>query len=235
MRNRYFLVVFVLCCLCVQGVGATLVSDWSMQLYPTQGTTTGDILILIRNVTPTGSTPLYVYVFYDEVCLIQKQAAPSSGGVYNYQLDLKVKPPADSTHTAYGFHTITIRIEDNLGVNYSRSLSYKIVDGVPQGEWWKSLPKGYYDYLKGAKGDTGTTGATGPQGIQGEKGDTGAKGATGDQGPQGDQGSQGPKGDKGDTGATGQAADQTLTLFTFILSTLSVGAWGYTTFIGRKK
>lgn len=212
--KRLLVLVLLLAILCPVA-HASLVTEWTMQLYPAQGTTTGDILILIRNITPTGSTPLYVYVFYDDVCLIQKQAAPSTSGVYTYQLDLKIKPPATTAATVYGYHQVTVRIEDNLGTSNSKSLSYKIVDGIPQGEWWKNLPTGYYEYLKGAKGDTGATGAQGPQGETGPAGTNGVsptidygylvnsidfnklwnsmpdsvmkvlKGATGEQGPEG--------------------------------------------------
>lgn len=160
---KSILLLFILALISVPHVSAE--STWTVSIYPSLGTTTGNILILIRCTPYTGSTPLYLYVFYDDVCQIQRQASPSSNGVYTYQWDVKVKPPALATYTPYSSHIIMVRLEAQDGSATTKSLSYGITDNVPQGEWWKNLPKGYYDYLKGSDGKNGVNGKDGKDGI----------------------------------------------------------------------
>lgn len=223
--RRLILPLVVLCLLATPLVGGAVVSSFSVSPYPTQGTTTGEILLLVRVLPNAAPYPLYIYVFYDGVCLIQRQAATSTAGVYSYQWDLKIKPPATVTATAYGDHTITVRLEEPSGETYSKSVVFKVVDGVPQGEWWKNLPAGYYDYLRGSQGPLGPQGPPGPQGEQGASGGRGASGAQGPQGPQGVVGSAGP---------VGREADQVLTLGTFALSLVASFVWLYSAWRQRR-
>lgn len=226
MKTRFLtLLVIILCATTPLALGAISFNSWSVTAYPNQGTTTGEILILVRVAPINGLNPLYVYVFYDGVCLIQRQASPVANTIYTYSWDLKVKPPATASATAYGDHTITVRIEEASGAMETKNITYKIVDGLPQGEWWKSLPKAYFDYVKGAKGDQGDVGPAGPQG---EKGDIGA---TGVQGPIGEQGAQGPA---GPVGAQGKPADETVTLATFAMALFAAAAWIYQLWRNRR-
>lgn len=219
-------------CVPVEGLATKY---WVVDVYPTSGTTTQSIAILIRVANgeeTTGASPRYIYVFYDGVALVKAAAAPyvASTGMYTYKWDLAVTPPATASATAYGEHELTIRVEEADGEASSKTVTYTIIDGVPQGEWWKSLPAGYYAYLRGAAGPTGAPGATGPAGPQGATGVSGAKGPVGDIGPPGDQGIMG---ERGPVGAVGVNADQNLTLATFTMSLLALCAWGYTTFIKK--
>jgi hypothetical protein len=224
MKKSLFILIAFLFLLAVPRVGAVSVTAWTLNLYPSSGTTTGNILVLIRCLPNAGANPIYLYVFYDDVCLVQRQTATASGGGYSYLWDVKVTPPQTAIYTAYGFHTVTVRLEESDGTATSKSLGYKIVDGTPQGEWWKNLPTGYYAYLRGAQGTVGpagpagTTGATGPQGTQGT---TGAKGDTGNTGPQGQQGT---KGDTGATGATGVAGADASPLISYGALIVAVAA-----------
>ena len=215
---RLALIVLIVATLTIPAGNGAVVSSFSVTPYPTQGTTTGEILLLIRVLPNAAPYSLYIYVFYDGVCLIQRQAATSTAGVYSYQWDLKIKPPATTSTTAYGDHIITVRLEEPTGETYTKTAAFKIVDGVPQGEWWKTLSPTYFEYLKG---NIGPQGPPGPQGSVGPQGPQGATGSQGERGPQGVQGAQGIQ------GKTGDAADQSLTLVTFIGSILAVAPWGW--------
>ena len=216
------IVAFTLLLILVPNASAVTVKDWGASIYPTSGTTTQSILILIRvntdTMSPTGTDPLYAYVFYDGVVLVKSQAAPSSGGVYTYKWDITVTVPATAASTSYGGHTISVRLEEADGSATTHNYTYTINSGTPQGEWWKNLPKGYYDYLRGATGavgPAGPAGATGATGPQGPQGNTGATGAKGDTGP---QGQQGIKGATGSTGAAGSDANPLISYGALIIA-----------------
>ena len=221
--RRLVLVSLLILLAAAQPAGAA-VTSWTLNIYPASGTTTGSILLLIRSTPNAGANPVYIYVFYDDVCLIQRQTAATTGGGYSYSWDIKITPPATATYTSYGYHTVTIRIEESDGTASSKSLSYRITDGAPLGEWWKNLPAGYYAYLKGVKGDTGSVG---PQGEVGATGPAGPRGATGTQGPQGEVGPQGATGDGGAQGAVGRDFDPTLSYSALIMSIGALIVSGY--------
>lgn len=225
MRKIFLISIMLIFLFAVPRVGAVSVTAWTFSLYPTSGTTTGSILVLIRCTPNAGANPVYLYIFYDDVCLIQRQTATASGGGYSYQWDVKVTPPQTAIYTAYGFHTVTVRLEESDGSASSKSMSYKIVDGVPQGEWWKSLPSGLKAYFQGAQGAVGPVGSVGPAGDtgatgpQGPQGNTGAKGDAGNTGPQGQQGT---KGDTGTTGAAGADADPIISYGALIIAVIAL-------------
>ena len=210
---------------------------WVADMYPEAGSTTQSILILIRvvNTDPYGAEPLYVYVMYDGACLVKKLGTTynSATGLYYYTWDITISPPATAAATAYGEHSVTVRLEEYSGEASVKELTYTIVDGAPQGEWYKSLPSGYYAWLRGAKGDTG---AVGPQGPQGEPGVDGVSPsidyaalagsinyvALGDSLPADVRAElKGEKGDAGAVGAAGRDADPTLTYAALTLGAIA--------------
>ncbi len=161
--------------------GALAAKFWVADIYPEKGTTTQGITILVRMAggeEATGTTPRYIYVFYDGSALVKAQAAPysESTGLYTYKWDLAITVPQTASATAYGTHTVTVRLEEADGSATEKDIEYTISSGAPVGEWYKSLPSSFWatlwttmpssvkEELRGEKGDAGASGARGVDG-----------------------------------------------------------------------
>ena len=180
--------------------------DWSLGIYPSVGMSTTEILVMIRVYPIVSTDSIWVYVFYDDVCVVQRQVSPAvEASRRSRSWDIKIKIPDASVYRVYGYHRVTVLVEDGIGQQWSKSCVFTINAGEPPKDWWKLLPQDYFNYVKGSKGDTGAQGPAGPQGQKGDTGAQGPMGLMGPAGPLGEQGSQGPMGPEGRAGIPGAA------------------------------
>ena len=220
MNPRIILVAALLLLIVAPSVSALGTKYWEAKLYPEEGSTTQSILLRIRTtgMDPYGATPIYVYVFYDGVPLVQRLGSSYNSAtlLYYYYWDITLTVPQTSLATAYGEHEILVLLEEYGVATTGKTLTYTIVDGAPVGSWWDSLSAAQKAQVKGEKGDTGATGA---QGVQGEPGadavvDYGKLVENLDNAKLWDSVPADilaeMKGAKGDTGAAGRDADSTL-------------------------
>ena len=166
----------------------------SYDVMPSRGLSTQQILLVVREDPIRNDYQQYIYVFWDGVPIITRQAAIDlKNGDYEYRWDITFKPPV--TANTYGDHMITIWIETQYGLRKTLRYQYTITDGLP------TTVKAWEDYLKQHPEILAQlVGPKGPPGPQGVKGDIGEKG---ERGAQGNQGIQGVKGDRGEVGPIG--------------------------------
>lgn len=174
--------------------------DATYSVMPGKGSSTQEILIMVRGVPLVSADPMWLHVFWDDVPLVKRQAdiALKAGG-YEHRWDVTIKPPAGYNYL--GKHDIDIWIEGQDGSFKKLYWSYAVTSGLPPVEWWKSLPPELIEDI------TGPAGPPGPQGPAGPSGATGARGPQGEQGQRGAQGIQGPAGPKGPQGEQGDSGE----------------------------
>ena len=168
-------------------------------VMPTEGPATQNILIAVRDSPITGDYQQYIYIFWDGVPLINRQAAiDHKNDLYEYRWDVSIKPP--TTAATYGKHRITIWVETEYGLRKTLYYQYTVTDGLPETvQAWEEYLELHPEILLEL---TGPQGPPGPQGEQGPQGSRGEKGNTGEPGDQGPQGIQGPRGIQGEPGET---------------------------------
>lgn len=174
----------------------------SYDVLPNYGPSDQEILILLRVDHPNPNEPLWVYVTWDTVPIIQRQEDVIVNKIHQNRWDLTFYPPKD--HCAKGDHLIKIRIEDSSGnIVQWPGYSYTITSIVPQLDWFAELNETQLEIIRGPPGPQGEKGETivGPMGPEGPIG-VGEVGPPGSVGPRGEPGVGivGPAGAKGEPG-----------------------------------
>jgi hypothetical protein len=214
---------------------------WEVKMYPEEGSTTQSITLLVRMVDTetTGTTPRYVYVFYDGVLIIKASTSTysSTTKLYTYRWDLAFTVPQTSEATAYGDHVVTVRLEDYDGSYSEDELEYTITEGTPKDtaidyeKLWQNVPEEFFakiwEYIPATilatmKGETGAKGQDGKDATinYAELGDQIDYAALAEEIP-----ASKFRGETGATGAAGKDADSTLLYICLALSLVANVAW----------
>jgi len=178
--------------------------DTTYSVMPGKGSSTQDILIMVRGVPLTSADPMWLYVFWDDVPLVKRQADIALKTGHEHRWDITVKPPAG--YNTLGKHDIDIWVEGTDGTMKKLYWQYTVTSGLPPASWWQTLPQEFLDAIRGPEGQPGEKGAAGPQGAAGQRGQPGQQGPQGPAGAQGAQGPQGPQGPQGEPGDTPDTA-----------------------------
>jgi len=190
-----FLIILVLLFSSIPLAKAALTYD----VMPSEGLSTQQILIAVRDDPIRGDYQQYVNLFWDGQLLeyYRVPAIDLKNDLYEYRWDLKFKPPV--TANTFGKHMITIWIETEYGLRKTLHYQYEIKDGLPTTvKAWEDYIKQHPEILRQLVGPQGQLGPQGIQGIPGEKGERGAQGNQGIQGVKGDRGELGPIGPQGE-------------------------------------
>ena len=179
-------------------VGAAI--DVTYSVMPGLGSSTQDILVMVRGVPLVSEDAMWLHVFWDDVPLVKRQAdiTLKSGG-HEHRWDVTIKPPAGYNHL--GKHDIDIWVEGADGTFKRLYWQYTINDGLPPVALWQQYIALHPEIL------AMITGPAGPPGPQGPPGPAGARGPHGEQGQRGAQGAQGPAGAVGPQGLQGEPGD----------------------------
>jgi len=174
----------------------TLPKRLTVYLRPDEGTSDTEALVMVRVWPESGSSIIYLYVFYDGISLVEREPSEevwwkSTSIRYAYSWDMTVTIP-ESTK---GNHTIEVWLEYTLGKFSKQEANFTVTDPP------------FIEVLQGADGADGATGATGPRGAPGPVGDMGPQGPGGSGGLQGPRGPEGARGPKGPPGSTSKATD----------------------------
>jgi len=183
----------------------TLPKRLTVYLRPDEGTSDTETLVMVRVWPESGSSIIYLYVFYDGISLVEREPSEevwwkSTSIRYAYSWDMTVTIP-ESTK---GNHTVEVWLEYTLG-KFSKQVANFTVTDPP-----------FIEVLQGADGEDGADGATGATGPRGASGPIGNVGPPGLRGPQGLQGPQGPEGRRGPTGPVSMTADKSSRVATVV-------------------
>ncbi len=196
--------------------------DVSYDVMPHDGPASTPIFIWVR------CDPLYVgdtswiYVFWDNVPIKGQQriVSPVSGSLFKWGWDITFTPPEG--YNFRGDHRIKIWIEQPGGEKKELNWEYTILDGMPEPDWFKTLPPEFINEIRGPEGEKGDAGAKGNAGSRGNKGEKGNRGQAGLDGGVGPVGPIGPKGDIGDKGETGSSGNLIYVVIVMNLITLGL-------------
>jgi len=161
----------------------TLPKTLTVYLRPDEGPSGTEVLVMVRVWPESGSSIIYLYVFYDGVSLVEREPSEevwwkSTSIRYAYSWDMTVRIP-ESTK---GNHTIEVWLEYTLGKFSKHEANFTVTDSP---------------FIEVIQGADGAAGATGPRGAPGAIGNVGPQGLRGPQGLQGPRGEPGPQGLKG--------------------------------------
>jgi len=177
--------------------------ETTYNVMPGEGAYADPILISVRLDPLINDTPMYAWVFWDNIPVETRLISPVHLKTqYQYRWDITITPP--TRHAEEGKHRIEIWLETSTGEIKKLHYIYYIIDGLPPFSVWEEFlaehPK-VLSQLVGPKGDTGVAGVSGAKGAKGAAGVPGKDGEPGVIGPQGIIGLSGPKGDIGEPGA----------------------------------
>lgn len=187
MKKRLAIVVLIIMVTMIpvsQGAEPWLLQ--SVDVRPTKGDITTDILIMVRG-DPIQGARWFLYVFYDDLPIIKRLESPQIGKTANYlhvwDVTIKVPPelPYSAIRTGKKQHEIDIMVEDELGHRSIYEAEFKIIEFILTKTDWDKLSSAQLEAMKGEPGDTGPPGEsiTGPQGEPGPQGPPGQDGAPG--------------------------------------------------------
>lgn len=169
----------------------------NISMYPIRGDSTTNIRLFITTEPLTGIGSWTLYVDYVDKNVVNGMSDIRIGktNTYKHQWVVVFNPPFGKEGKSY---TIRIVILTDTGQIREYYRQFKIVDTIPEIEWFDDLSQKELNAIRGPKGDIG---------IQGERGHTGL-GVQGEIGPKGDTGIQGKsiigeKGEEGDRGPRG--------------------------------
>ena len=176
------------------------------RLAPWSGDSLTDILAIIRVEKRTDNTPMYLYVFFNDLAIITRLSDTVIDKQHTYMWDVTFSPPEDPRYLKEGSNHIVFWLEDIDGNIQSYQCVFTITDRVPQPSWLDDLTQAELDEITGPEGPPGEVGPPGPQGPGGE---LGPQGPVGPPGPVG-SGAPGPQGETGPRGIVGPqgAGDQ---------------------------
>lgn len=172
-------------------------------LAPWSGDSQTEILAIIRVEKRTDNTPMYLYVFFNDLAIITRLSDTVINKQHTYMWDVVFTPPQDPRYLKKGSNDIEFWIEDVDGKILTYPCVFTITDRVPQPSWLDELTQEQIDEITGPEGEKGDVGPPGPGGPEGEEGPEGPEGPPGPQGvwgapgPEGPVGPVGPKGPKG--------------------------------------
>jgi len=243
-KTRFLgLLLFLVLCLIPTALASSPVFFDGYAVFPSKGDSQTNILAVVRPDKPTDNSPMWLYIFWDDVPIIKRLLDVKVGTIHTYIWDVTFQPPQKQEYLAKGDHRITIWVEDNDGDIKMGVYNFQITEIIPCPEWFEELSDAALEALRGpqgVKGDkgnagpvgpTGSQGTAGPQGDIGPQGKQGEKGTQGSPGPQGAQGVPGSQGARGPPGPRGEAAELSkITIFGTIgisLASLSVSIYGF--------
>lgn len=177
------------------------------RLAPWSGDSQTDILAIIRAEKRTDNTPMYLYVFWEDLAIITRLSDMVIDKKHTYMWDVPFNPPDDPRYVKEGSNRILFWIEDIDGKIESYPCVFTITDRIPQPSWLDDLTQAELDEITGPEGPPGEAGPPGPEGPEGELGPLGPVGPPGPEGPLGTLGPQGDIGPRGIVGPQG-AGDQ---------------------------
>jgi len=169
-------------------------------LAPWIGDSQTDILAIIRAEKRTDNSPIYLYIFWEDLPIITRLSDTVINKQHTYMWDVVFNPPQDPRYLKKGSNQIVFWLEDIDGKIQSYPCIFTITDRIPQPSWFDDLTQGEIDDITGPEGPPGEAGPPGPDGPQGE---LGAQGPVGPPGPQGSLGNPGPQGEIGPRGMVG--------------------------------
>lgn len=174
----------------------TLPKRLTVYLRPDEGPSGTETLVMVRVWPESGSSILYLYVFYDGVSLVEREPSEevwweSTSIRYAYSWDKTITIP----ESMKGNHTIEVWLEYTLGRFSKREVNFTVTDSP------------FIEVIQGIDGVDGAAGATGPRGAPGAIGNVGPQGL---RGPQGLQGPRGPEGPQGPLGPASKATDRSM-------------------------
>jgi len=172
-------------------------------VYPSHGTSKTTILGMVRPEKRTDNTPLWLYIFWDDLPIRQRVMDTLDGTIHTYMWDVIFTPPQDSSYCKKGTHMITFWVEDKDANIQLGVYTFTIDDTIPDVSWFDDLPQVFIDQITGPVGPQGVSGPQGPAGTDGTAGVQGPIGPTGPQGPQGTMGPNGAPGERGYNGTQG--------------------------------
>lgn len=185
--------------------------DFDVEIKPDEGQSNTEIWLYVMGDPFRTKGRWYLYVFWDDLNIIQKNPDVYLDWSKEYEHRWEVKitaPTSEKRFTTRKKHTIEIWVMNSTGEIKKEKEIFEITKTIPAIEWWEDLPKKLIESLEGEKGDRGVQGIqgkTGEMGERGEQGVRGEKGKTGDIGEQGIQGEKGEKGERGDSGEDGKS------------------------------
>jgi len=173
-------------------------------LAPWSGDSQTEILAIIRPEKRADNTPMYLYIFWEDLPIITRLSDTVVNKQHTYMWDVTFKPPQDLQYLKKDSNRIVFWIEDIDGKIQSYTCVFTITDRIPQPSWLDDLTQKELDAITGPEGQKGDVGPPGPQGPEGEVGPHGPEGPPGPQGvwgPIGPEGAIGPIGPVGPKGA----------------------------------
>jgi len=197
MRLKTGLVILIISLSLLPSVGA---EPFLKTLAPWSGDSLTDILAIIRAEKRTDNTPIYLYVFWEDLAIITRLSDTVIDKQHTYMWDVTFNPPDDPRYLRDGSNSILFWLEDVDGNIQSYPCVFTITDMIPQPSWLDDLSQEELDLIRGPEGPPGEAGPPGPEGPQGEVGPIGPVGSPG---PQGSLGSLGPQGEVGPRGIVG--------------------------------
>lgn len=142
------------------------ISTITMEVSPSSGDITSDILVTVRGVPYIcGGQLRRLYVYYDDKNVVSGQVPTDTGGRATW--DASIRVPNEKPFSDLGQHTVRVVVEASDGTTASASTTFTIVNYIAPPEWWRDLPSEFLEMIKGPKGDTGATGIQGPKGEPG--------------------------------------------------------------------
>ena len=215
------------------GIQSVSALDTSYDVMPHKGKFDTPILIWIRCDPLYVADTSFIYVFWDNVPIVDQQriVSPVSGSLFKWGWDITIIPPEGYNYK--GDHRIKIWIEQPGGEKKELNYQYTILDGLPEPEWFDTLPVELINDLRGPAGTQGIPGEKGDKGDLGEQGPQGEAGAKGDAGATGNEGGQGDPGVKGEQGSKGEQSTTGYIVYVALL--VSVISLGLTVNIYRRE
>lgn len=175
-------------------------------LAPWSGDSQTDILAIIRPEKRIDNTPMYLYVFWEDLPIITRLSDTVIDKKHTYMWDVVFNPPQDPQYLKKDSNRIVFWIEDVDGIIQIYTCVFTITDRIPQPSWLEDLTQEELNSIRGPDGPQGEAGPPGPKGEPGPEGPQGAQGIWGPPGPKGDPGHTGPTGPKGSQGPPGAGA-----------------------------
>lgn len=173
------------------------------KLAPWSGDSQTDILAIIRAEKRTDNTPIYLYIFWEDLPIRTRLSDTVINKQHTYMWDVVFNPPQDPRYLKKGSNQIVFWLEDIDGKIQSYPCVFTITDRIPQPSWFDDLTQKEIDDITGPEGPPGEVGPPGPEGPEGELGPIGPIGPVGPvgSGTPGPQGEIGPRGIVGPQGA----------------------------------
>jgi len=190
----------------------TLPKRLTVYLRPNEGPSGTEALVMVRVWPESGSSIIYLYVFYDGISLVEREPSEevwwkSTSIRYAYSWDRTITIP-ESTK---GNHTVEVWLEYTLGKFSKQEANFTVTDPP------------FIEILQGADGADGATGPRGAPGPIGNVGPQGLRGQQGLQGPRGPPGLQGPQGPPGPASKTTDERSMIALLISVVSLLMTIG------------